>query len=147
MNRAVPTVSRRKFGKEKGAIMKFATMSKSLVLGLAVLLASSAFAATKANLELDSPASVNGTMLKAGSYKLEWDGAGPNVELSIMKGKNVVLKTTAHVVELQTPANDDSAITAQTSSGLTLTAVHFRGKKASLELTAASEGMQGGASQ
>jgi hypothetical protein len=135
-------------GKKQGAIMKFATVSKSLVLGLAVLLASSAFAATKASLELDNPVSVNGTMLKAGSYKLEWDGAGPNVELSIMKGKNVVLKTTAHVVELQTPANDDSAITTQTSSGAsTLTAVHFRGKKTSLELAEASEGMQGGASR
>ncbi len=50
--------------------MKFATISKSLVMGLALLLASSAFAANKATLTLTDPASVNGTKLKAGEYKL-----------------------------------------------------------------------------
>jgi len=128
--------------------MKFATVSKSLVLGLSVLLASSAFAATKASLQLDNPVSVNGTTLKAGNYKLEWDGAGPNVEVSILKGKNVVLKTTAHVVELQAPAANDAAVTTQSGSGPnTLTAVRFQGKKASLELTEGSEAMQGGSSK
>ena len=43
--------------------MKFATISKSLVMGLALLLASSAFAANKATLTLTDPASVNGTQL------------------------------------------------------------------------------------
>ena len=57
--------------------MKFATISKSLVMGLALLLASSAFAATKANLTCKSPTTVNGTKLKAGDYKLQWDGSGP----------------------------------------------------------------------
>ena len=63
--------------------MKFANVSKSLVVGLALLLTSSAFAASKANFTLNSDASVNGTKLKAGDYKLQWDGSGPNVELSI----------------------------------------------------------------
>jgi len=49
--------------------MKFARVSvsiwKSLVLGLALMLASSAFAATKANLQLSHPVTVNGTTLKA----------------------------------------------------------------------------------
>ena len=68
--------------------MKFATISKSLVMGLALLLASSAFAANKATLTLTDPASVNGTKLKAGEYKLQWDGTG-SVEVSIVQGKNV----------------------------------------------------------
>jgi hypothetical protein len=128
--------------------MKFATVSKSLVLGLAVLLASSAFAATKASLQLDNPVTVNGTTLKAGSYKLEWEGAGPNVELSILQGKKVVLKTPAHVVELQTPAANDAAVTVQNNSGTTsLTALRFEGKKTSLDLTEASEAMQAGSSK
>ena len=50
--------------------MKFATISKSVVMGLALLLASSAFAATKASLNLQHPTTVNGTKLKAGDYKL-----------------------------------------------------------------------------
>ena len=69
--------------------MKFATVSKSLMMGLALLLASSAFAATKASLTLQNPATINGTKLKAGEYRLEWDGSGPNVEVSITQGKKV----------------------------------------------------------
>ena len=50
--------------------MKFATVSvsisKTLVLGVALLLASSAFAATKASLQLSNPVTVNGTTLQAG---------------------------------------------------------------------------------
>src|SRR5512135_3166235 len=68
-------------GDHKGAAMKFATFSKSLVMGLALLLASSAFAVTKANMTLINPASINGTKLKPGDYKLQWEGTGPAVEV------------------------------------------------------------------
>ena len=71
--------------------MKFATVSKSLVLGLALTLASSAFAASKANLTLNNPTSVNGTKLKPGDYKLEWDGTGPNVGVRF-QGKKYALE-------------------------------------------------------
>jgi hypothetical protein len=130
--------------------MKFATVSvsKSLVLGLALLLASSAFAATKANLQLNNPVTVNGTKLKPGDYKLEWEGTGPNVELSIKQGKNVVAKVPAHVVELQTPASQDAAVTIKNDSGPnTLAGLRFQGKKTSLELGEAADGMQAGSSK
>jgi hypothetical protein len=123
--------------------MKFATVSKSLVLGLALLLASSAFAATKGSLQLSNPVTVNGTTLKPGDYKVQWEGSGPNVELSILKGKNVVAKVPAHVVELQTPANNDAAVTHQNGSGPnSLTGIRFQGKKTALELGDASNSMQ-----
>ena len=105
--------------------MKFATVSKSLVMGLAVLLASSAFAATKANLALQNPATINGTKRIAGEYRLEWDGSGPNVEVSITQGKKVVAKVPAKVVDLSTPAVNSAAV----------------------ELGDASEGMQPGSSK
>ena len=128
--------------------MKFATVSKTLVLGLALVLASSAFAATKANLQLSHPVSVNGTTLKAGDYKVQWDGNGPNVELSILQGKNVVAKVTAHVVELQAPSGNDAAVTLKNDSGTdSLAGIRFQGKKFSLELTETSDGMQAGSSK
>src|ERR1039458_10420364 len=74
--------------------MKFATVSKSVVMGLALLLASSAFAATKASLTLQSSATINGAKLKPGDYKLEWEGSGPNVEVSIIRSEE-------HTSELQ----------------------------------------------
>lgn len=128
--------------------MKFATASKTLVLGLALVLSSSAFAATKASLQLSHPVTVNGTTLQAGSYKLQWEGDGPNVELSFMQGKNVVAKTSAHVIDLQTPAANTAALTRESGSGPnSLTGIRFEGKKLALELGEASEGMQAGSSK
>jgi hypothetical protein len=123
--------------------MKFATVSKSIVLGVALLLASSAFAATKGNLQLTDSVTINGTTLKPGDYKLQWEGSGPNVELSILRGKNVLAKVSAHVVELQTPASNDAAVVRREDSGQkSLTGVRFQGKKTALEISEASASMQ-----
>jgi hypothetical protein len=128
--------------------MKFATVSKMLVLGLALGLASSAFAATKPSLQLNHPVTVNGTTLKAGEYKVQWEGNGPNVEISILQGKNVVVKSSARVVELETPAANDAAVTRTTGSGTSsLAGIRFQGKKFSLELAEPSDGMQAGSSK
>jgi hypothetical protein len=128
--------------------MKFATVSKSLLMGLALLLATSAFAATKASLQLNNPVVLNGTTLKPGDYRVEWDGSGPNVELSILQGKNVVAKTSAHMVDLAAPAQNDAAVTVKNDSGpSSLTGLRFHGKKYGLDLSSTSDGMQGGSSK
>jgi hypothetical protein len=130
--------------------MKFATLSvsKSVVLGLALLLASSAFAATKASLQLSNLVTVNGTKLKPGDYKLQWEGSGPNVELSIMQGSNVLAKVPAHVITLEAPAANDAAVTRKNDSGPnSLAGVRFQGKKFALELGEASDGLQAGSSK
>ena len=128
--------------------MKFATVSKTLVVGLALTLACSAFAASKANLTLNNPTSINGTQLKAGDYKLEWDGSGPNVELSIMQGKKVVTKVPAKIVDLGKASSNDSALLHQNDDGsTTLAGVRFQGKKYALELGESSDGMQAGSSK
>ena len=128
--------------------MKFATVSKSLVMGLALLLASSAFAATKASLTLQNPTVVNGAKLKPGDYKLQWDGTGPNVEVSIMQGKTVVAKVPAKVVDLSSPAQNNAAVVKHNDDGTsTLAGARFEGKKFALELGDSSEGMQPGSSK
>ncbi|MGD0145185.1 MAG: hypothetical protein ABSC92_18705, partial [Rhizomicrobium sp.] len=112
------------------------------------LLASSAFAATKGSLEISRPVNVNGTTLQPGDYKVQWEGAGPNVELSILHGKNVVAKVPARVVELPTASNSDAAVTHTNESGAsTLAGLRFQGKKFALELGEASDGMQSGSSK
>lgn len=128
--------------------MKFATISKSVILGLAVLLASSAFAASKASLNLQNATTVNGTKLKAGDYKLEWDGTGPNVELSIRQGKNVIAKVPAKIVDLNTAASNDAAVVKMNGDGTsTLSGARFQGKKYALEIGESSDGMQAGSSK
>lgn len=128
--------------------MKFATVTKTVVVGLALTLATSAFAASKANLTLNNPTSINGTSLKAGEYKLLWDGNGPNVEVSIMQGKKVIAKVPAKVVDLNQSSANDAALLKQNSDGTTtLAGARFQGKKFALELGEASDGMQAGSSK
>jgi hypothetical protein len=128
--------------------MKFATVSKSLVMGVALLLASSAFAATKASLSLQSPVTINGAKLKPGDYKLEWDGSGPNVEVSIKQGKTVVAKVPAKVVDLNSPSQNNAAVVKHNDDGSsTLAGARFEGKKYALEIGDSGEGMQAGSSK
>ena len=129
--------------------MKFATLSKSLVMTLALLLASAAFAAEKGSLTLNHPATINGTTLKAGDYKLQWEGSGPNVEVSIVKGKNVVAKVPAKIVDLGSAPQNDAAVTRTNPDGTsTLAGARFQGKKYGLELGGeSSDGMQPGSSK
>ncbi|HEY3975411.1 MAG TPA: hypothetical protein VGM18_20595 [Candidatus Sulfotelmatobacter sp.] len=128
--------------------MKFATVSrnsvmKNLVMGLALLLASSAFAATKANVTLLNPATINGAKLKAGDYKLQWEGSGPNVEVSIMQGKTVLAKVPAKVVDLSSPARNSAVTVKRNDDGSnTLTGVRFEGKRFELALGESSDGME-----
>lgn len=128
--------------------MKFATISKSLVMTLALLLASSAFAASKATLTLEHPTIVNGTTLKAGDYKLQWDGTGPDVELSIVQGKNVVAKVPAKIVELNATTQNNAAVMKTNADGTsTLAGIRLQGKKYGLQLGEQSDGMQAGSSK
>lgn len=104
--------------------------SKSLFLGLALVLATSAFAANKGSLQIQEPTSVNGTKLAPGDYKIEWDGTGPSVELSIMQGKKLITKVPAHLVDLNRPAQNDAAVVKNSEDGTkTLSEVRLSGKK------------------
>jgi len=128
--------------------MKFAAVSKSLAMGLALFLASSAFAANKANFQVQTPLTINGTKLKSGDYKLQWEGSGPNVEVSIMQGKNVVAKVPARVVDLPSAPSSDATVVRRNDDGTaSLTGVRFGGKKFALEVGEASDGMQSGSSK
>lgn len=129
--------------------MKFATVSKTLIMGVALLLASSAFAATKATLSLHHATTVNGTTLSAGDYKLEWEGTGPNVEVSVLQGKKVVAKMPAKLVEVSSPYDNDAAVVKNNGDGSTsLSEARFGGKRFKLEVGDQTDGgMQAGSSK
>ncbi len=110
--------------------MSVSKLSKGLLLGLALLLATSVFAANKGALQVSSPVTVNGKQLPAGDYIVKWDGAGPNVELNILKGKNVVATVPARMIDLGRSPDRDSAVTAVNSDGRkSLNEIRFGGKK------------------
>jgi hypothetical protein len=115
--------------------MNFAKTFKGLILGSALLLATSAFAASKGALQLTAPATVAGKQLAAGDYTVKWDGNGPNVQLEILKGKNVVATVPAQVVTLDHESNYDSAVVnTDGSGGRVLSQIRFSGKKMALSV-------------
>jgi HAMP domain-containing protein len=121
--------------------MKIASILKGGLLGLALLLATSAFAANKGSLQVSSPVSVAGKQLAAGDYTVKWEGAGPSVEVSIMQGKNTLAKVPAKVVALDNPSSYDSAVVNTNGDGS-----RFSGKKFALEISGESSGAMGGSS-
>ena len=111
-------------------------LAKTVVLGLAVLLASSAFASNKGTLRVHETLEVNGQQLAAGEYQLRWDGTGSNVEVSFMKGRKEIAKTSAKLVTLDKASDNDSAVVDHSTGKAIVTEVRFAGKKYALALGA-----------
>jgi hypothetical protein len=125
------------FGKEKEIKdMKLSTMCKNLLPGLALLLATGAFAANNVNegsFEVFQPITVSGHQLAPGQYKLHWDGTGSNVELMIRSHGKLVATVPAQLVELNQAGHDNATESRTNDDGSqSLTQIDFAGKKYAL---------------
>jgi hypothetical protein len=116
--------------------LALSTLAKTVVLGVAVLLASSAFAGNKGSLQVRERVEVNGQQLAPGEYQLRWDGTGADVEVRFMQGKKEVAKTSAKVVSLDQASNYDSAVIDRASGKAAVSQVRFAGKKFALAIGA-----------
>jgi hypothetical protein len=126
--------------------MKLNHLAKTVVLGLAVLLASSAFASNKGSLQVREAVEVNGQQLAPGDYQLRWDGTGANVEVSFMQGRKEVAKASAKVVALDKASNYDSAVVDHSSGKASVSEIRFGGKKYVLAIGATEKAEMGEAS-
>ena len=118
---------------------------KGLLLGLAVLLATSAFASNRGSMQLLDAVTVGGAQLAPGDYSLKWDGNGPSVQLSILKGSKVVATTPARLIDLDQKPNGDVAVVKTNGDGSkSLAEIHFYGKKSALAIGSESAMMGGG---
>jgi len=123
-------------------------VSKGLLLGLTLLLATSVFAGSqsKGSLQTLSAVTVNGKTLPAGAYSLKWEGSGSSVQLNIIKGSKVVASTPARLVDLGDASSSDSAVVRSNGDGSkSLAEVRFEGKKYALQIgdESSSSGMSG----
>jgi hypothetical protein len=126
--------------------MKVSTISKGLLLGSALLLATSVFAANKGSLQVSDSVTVNGKQIPAGEYTVKWEGNGPNVELNILRGKNVVATVPARMVDLDRVQDRDSAVSVVGNDGRkSLSEIRFSGKKYGLAINAESAKVESGA--
>jgi hypothetical protein len=125
--------------------MTVSKISKGLLLGLALLLATSLFAANKGSLQVNESVAVGGKQLPAGDYTVQWEGNGPNVDLNILRGKNVVATVPAHVVDLERSPDRGSAVTSVNGEGhKALNEIRFGGRKYALAINAESANAESG---
>jgi len=109
---------------------------KGILLAGVVLLAGSALAASKGPLELQQPASVAGTQLKSGTYTVQWEGTGDQVQLKIYQGRKEIASTAARLVALEKPLERDATLLRRNDDGtVTVIRINFGGKKYALEIS------------
>jgi hypothetical protein len=117
--------------------MKVSTTSKIMMLSLALLLATSAFAGNthKGSVQFFNPVQVSGKQLAAGVYQVKWEGSGSNVEMSILQSGRVLATAPAQVIELNQKPNADAALINNNADGSrSISEIRFAGKKYALAL-------------
>ena len=105
----------------------------AIVAVLASGLSLNAFAKDKNETRITLPDSVQvgTTDLKPGEYMLQWEGNGPDVQVKVVKGKNVVATVPAKLA--QSKSGYGNAITTRTVGNVkTLDEVNFAGGRQSL---------------
>jgi hypothetical protein len=125
-------------------------ITKGLLFGASLLLATAAFAGEKATVTVYENVKVNGTTLAPGKYQVAWEGSGSTVQVNIRQGANTIATIPA-AVETAKAASTGTGYSTKTDQdgSKSITSVFFAGKKISLNLdqqavaSAQSAGNQG----
>lgn len=128
-----PLMSRPGTGQKEDR-MKLNNLAKAVVLGLAVFVATGAFASNKGSLHVTEAVEVNGQQIPAGDYTIRWEGTGSNVELSVMQGKKELARTSAREVELDQASSYDAAVVNHSNGRASVAEIRFAGKKTALDI-------------
>jgi hypothetical protein len=117
-------------------LMKMSRIGVS-VFGAALLFSASAFAGTtnKGSLHLEDDVTVDGTAVRPGTYTVEWDGSGPDVQVKLIKGHDTVATFPARLTEQNIAANANAyGSTDQPDGSKALTTIYFGGKHYALQV-------------
>jgi hypothetical protein len=119
---------------QKKERMKLNNLAKVMVLGLAVLVATGASAANKGTFRAQEAVEINGHQLPPGEYQVRWEGNGPNVEISFVKGNKEIAKTRATVVQLPQNPTFDSSLVNHANGKAVVSQIQFAGKRTAFNL-------------
>ena len=105
------------------------------LMSFAMLFATTAFAADKGSLHVQSTTMAGTTLLPAGEYTVQWEGPGPEVELKTKLHNRVKATVPAKVIPLDQPLREDAAILDTAGNGgRRLLEIRFSGKKFFLQI-------------
>lgn len=119
-------------------LSKFST----LLIGSSLLLSAGAFAANinKKSLHLYEKVNVQGRQLAPGNYKVEWSGAGPEVKINILQGRETVATAPARIVsQAESNSQDGYALKPGKNGQQNLAQVFFTGEKYDLNILPSSQ--------
>jgi hypothetical protein len=124
--------------------MKISRMLLTLS-GAAFLFASTVLAAdvNKGTLNVSEKVNVQGKTIDPGTYKVEWNGTGPTVQVTILHGKQTVATFPAQLTEQDSKnAVDAYGSEAEADGSRQLTAIYIGGKHTVLQLEQSAAGQQ-----
>lgn len=101
------------------------SVMKAVVVAVVLMLAVAAFASNSASLRLPYDATVNGTKLTAGEYKVTVDGAGPEVKVTFAQDGKVMATVTGTVVEGKVAPEFSAVITDKTADGVKINEIRL----------------------
>ena len=104
---------------------------------LALLIPFSAIAHSKneRNVTLPDTVQVGSTQLRAGTYRIEWQGGASSLQVSFLRDGKVVATTPGKMVEKSQPADSDEIVTTDRHNTKLLEEIDFGGKKDALVFT------------
>ena len=116
--------------------MKASRLSASLFV-VSLLLPAAILAGTtnKKTLHLFDTVTVEGKTLAPGDYRIQWNDAGPNVQVDIVRGRDTVATVPAKIVTAGSKNQQDGYTLKPTENGgQGLVSVFFSGKDYTLEI-------------
>jgi hypothetical protein len=118
----------------------------TLLFGIAFLFGASAFAkeTNKTTLQLSDDVTVDGRALNPGTYTVEWDGSGPNVQVTLLQRKDTVTTFPARLTEEPTAFPDNAYGTTNQSDGSKSLTIYPGGKRSALQVDQNAAGQQSG---
>jgi len=118
--------------------------SKYVFILSAFALLLSAGALAKSNnqrkVKIANTVEVGNTQLQPGTYKLEWTGNGPNVNVEFLKDGKTVATAPAHWVDKSQPAAYDSVTTTKADDNRDrLVEIDFHNQREALQINSAGQ--------
>jgi hypothetical protein len=116
--------------------MKLSKLAATLAT-VALFFAGVAFSAeaNRMTVHIDQKVTVEGKTLANGKYVAEWNGDGPNVQVTLLHGKDTVATFPAQIKQEESANNSDAIGTADNPDGSKrLVAIYPNGKRMSIQL-------------